>query len=266
VNGVFSTKRLGPASYTYQTVPRQAELLRNLNGQPDSVRLLFLGVPDKWGRSADFSYFKGDQYRGTKRCIKRRRKNQCVRIPAQTTIFPITSVPADKYVMVSNTWEVDDLIDIVDDNLCRPFTDAPSNAPTTPPPTKFPTTPRPTQMPTVSPTERRRFDSLDLYLFLDRSRSMRWRFEDCRSAPGGQQTWDAQTACWQLFLGFAEMLGTKASELRDRTEGPTQRPKIGWRDDYTDPTKGLRVWIYGFACANEYVPFISATVSSNALN
>jgi hypothetical protein len=237
-------------------------LLRNLNGQIDSVRLLFLGVPDKWGRSADFSYFKGSTVLGKKVCIKRARRKECILVAKTSPLFPITSVPADKYVMVSSTWDVTELISVVDDNLCRPLTDGPTQSPTHEPtpaaptprptlyPTQRPTTAAPTHLPTTSPTERRRFDSLDLHLYLDRSRSMRWRYQDCRAAPGGDPTWSPETACWQLFLGFAERLATKASELHDRTEGPNQRPKIGWRDDYNDPTKGLRVWMYGFACAD----------------
>jgi hypothetical protein len=204
--GVFSTKRMGPSAYTYKAVPQQASLLKNLNGQKDSVRLLFLGAPDKWGNSADFGFFKGSNIPGSRRCVS--------------------------------------------DNLCRPVSDTPTKSPTRRPTTDSPTTAAPTHRPSTSPTESRRFDGLDLYLFLDRSRSMRWRYQDCRSAPGGSASWPEATACWQLFLGFAQVMAVKASQLQIRTPGSGgPGTKIRWQDDYTDRSKGLRVWIYGFACA-----------------
>lgn len=253
-DGLFSVKSQGPATYTYLTAPRQAQMLKDLGGQKDVVRLLFLGTPDKWGKSADFGFFKGTNIPGKRKCITRRRRTECVKIPETATYYPITSQPADKYVMVSNTWEVADLVNIVSDNLCRPVSDVPTASPTprpTPIRTNAPTTKRPTNQPTASPTEKRRFDGLDLYIFLDRSRSMRWRYRDCRAAPGGNPAWPQETACWQLFLGFAEKMATKSSQLKPLTRGSAPSAVIGWQDDHADKTKGLRVWVYGFACADQ---------------
>jgi len=46
------------------------------------------------------------------------------------------------------------------------------------------------------------------------------------------------------------MMAEKASQLKPRTVGSGQPSVIGWNDDYADKTKGLRVWVYGFACTN----------------
>jgi hypothetical protein len=46
------------------------------------------------------------------------------------------------------------------------------------------------------------------------------------------------------------MMAMKTTELIPAAGVPT-KTKIGWQADHADKTKGLRVWIYGFACANE---------------
>jgi hypothetical protein len=244
--------RIGPAAYTFKIVPTQARLLRDLNGQKDAVRLLFLGVPNRLGQPPEIDYFSGKKVLGKKRCIKRARRTQCFKIPHTSKAFPLTSSPAEKYISVSTSWEVQDLIDLVNDDLCRPISPAPTLTPTkvpTPPPTRPPTSRAPSRSPTTSPTEAKHFDGIDLYLFLDRSKSMQWRAPYCRGAPGSNPSASDVSVCWELFLGFAGTLANKSSNLLPVL--PTKRiTRIGWQDDYVDKSKGLRVWIYGFACAN----------------
>lgn len=82
---------------------------------------------------------------------------------------------------------------------------------------------------------------------------MIWRADDCRGAPGANLKASDDHVCWQLFLGFVHDFTTKATKLsyEDPVDG-RDRQEIGWSDDFKeldDPKKGLRVWVYGFACA-----------------
>ena len=235
-NTIYTFPKVKPATYRFIKTPQEALALKNLNGQPDSVRLMFLGVPNKAMKPPSIAYFIGTDVLGKKRCIRRRRINQCIKIPATSPLYPITSVPADQYVAVSNSWDVDELISLVSDDLCRPI---PSSAPS--------------KAPTTSPTEKPTFDGLDLYVFLDRSKSMQWRAPNCRAAPGSNPSASDLSVCWELFLGFTNDLVNKSSNLVPlRRPGGRQPTRIGWKNEFPgDIRKGLRVWIYGFACTNQ---------------
>lgn len=125
-------------------------------------------------------------------------------------------------------------------------------------PTIKPTTGRPSvpsRTPTGSPTSVSAFVGLDLYMFLDRSKSMRWRAADCLRAPEGNPAWPPNQACWLLWLRFVEMMVNKTAALR-----PTGAPPgstIGWQSSFTDERRGLRVWLYAFACTgHQTVPVV----------
>jgi len=81
---------------------------------------------------------------------------------------------------------------------------------------------------------------------------MRWRYANCRRAEGANPDADNNRVCWELFLYFVERLVIRSTQLKYDGER-----EIGWQDSMEDKTKGLRVWIYGFACAQDQtVPLV----------
>jgi hypothetical protein len=179
---------------------------------------------------------------GNKQCIKRGKRTWCTTM--QFPPFPIVSLPLDKNVFSSATWNVGNLINSTSDSLCRLV---PTSAPTFAP-NKLPT-PQPTvRSPTRSPVEGVDFQGLDMYIFLDRSKSMRWHANVCRNAPGANRKASDSQVCWQLFLRFVETLVHNATQIRYPT---ADFPAFGWNADRVQLKQGIRVWIYGFACANQ---------------
>jgi len=83
-----------------------------------------------------------------------------------------------------------------------------------------------------------------MYLLLDRSRSMRWVPNLCRAAPGGNPDDNDTVACWHLFLKFVEEIVTRTVKI------PYKNTILGWSGDYPELRRGVRVWIYGFACSD----------------
>lgn len=130
-----------------------------------------------------------------------------------------------------------------------PTTSIPTSSPSNTPskhPTHLPTA-NPSLAPSVSPTPKRTFDQLDLFVFLDQSRSMRWRAQSCRTAPEHNQNAPDVKVCWELFLDFVRIVALRATQIK-YNEGRTE---IGWQDDFPeDLTKGLRIWVLGFYCKN----------------
>lgn len=269
-----------PAFYRYSIVPSEAGKLKDLPDGGRPVRVMLVGVPNKFGQPPEQGYFSGipDPKNGNGKnnltqCITRGKVRDCVimRFPP----FPIVSLPIDKNLFNAGSWNVGELIQETVDDLCEilptpaPTTRAPTHLPSVTPtksptlaptfgptmrptkrptnfPTKTPTLAPSTRTPTLSPTETQKFYGLDLFLFLDRSKSMRWRFEDCRTATGSNPNADNDRVCWQLFLYFARRMVKRSTELIYDGVNP-----IGWQAGQDNPEKGLRVWIYGFACANQ---------------
>ena len=135
----------------------------------------------------------------------------------------------------------------------------PSNPPTHLPtrkPTKYPTTANPTRSP-ISPE----LKSLDLYLILDHSRSMRYYSDLCQHSPGGIPSAPTAIACWGLFLNFVHTLVDQVSNLQ------VQGSRLGWQDSYNgDLTRGLRVSVYGFACSGDQSIPVTIPITEKAPN
>lgn len=116
----------------------------------------------------------------------------------------------------------------------------PSTSPTISP-TALPTTPLPTTSPTIKP----RFDSLDLYVVLDKSGSMDDYTTFCSKV--ARRTYFSspipQKSCWGLLLDFAETASLALTEV-----GAQRAMK--WRSDWPSNMKnaGLRVTVMSFSC------------------
>lgn len=275
----FSWPALASATYTWVTVPQQSLNIKNMDSDPRIYRVMMVGVPNKFGEPPRDDYFKGipDPTKvpagkaATWQCQSRGNQNTCAQMLSPP--FPIVSVPIDKNIFSSNSTNVQQLITLTVGSLCEILptpaptlaptlapTKAPTLAPTTrgptPPPsfaptnapTKAPTnaptnapTKAPTQAPSAAPTKPE-LPGLDMYLLLDRSRSMRWVPSLCRAAPGGNPQDADEVACWKLFLGFVQQIVAKTVNL------PYRNTKIGWKSDSPVLARGVRVWIYAFAC------------------
>jgi len=249
VPGFWTWPGVSHAKYKYQIVPTEAALLKNLDPNRP-VRLMVLGVPG--GNGTVFSrmdYFLGTGI-GTRTviCEKRRKERNCV--VASSPPFPIISMPISKNSFSYQSWNITRMLEVTAPDLCEIIaTDSPvvTNVPT-PFPTALPSA-SPTVVtlrPTASPTQNELFSSLDMYIFVDRSRSMIWRADTCRRAPGGNLAADDEHVCWELFLRFTKSLVTESRDL-----SYIGHSQFGWYDDWNNSTRGIRVWIYGFACANE---------------
>ena len=161
--------------------------------------------------------------KGKKQCIKRAAKVTCAKMLSPP--FPIVSLPIDKNLFSAENWDVKDLLNQTATDLCRI---------------------RETNAPTQSPTQPLNFESLDVYLYLDRSLSMQWHSDVCRSAPGANPNAPDNKVCWQLFVRFAESFVRNATQLRWPS---AQSPQFGWQADRPLISQGVRVWLYGFACS-----------------
>ena len=75
---------------------------------------------------------------------------------------------------------------------------------------------------------------------------MQWVPELCRNAPGGNPTDSDEVACWRLFIRFIRQITDKIVNLR---YSQASSDIMGWKDSSPVLQRGLRVWIYGFACA-----------------
>jgi hypothetical protein len=279
--GPFSWPALDAAVYTWTTVPQQSQILQNtynarvmMVGVPnkfgDSPRTdYFQGIPDPSKSPAG----KPASYQ----CISRGSQTTCNNM--RSPPFPIVSTPIDKNLFSSNSWDVQSLLDLTLTALCeilptpaptrRPTTLAPTKAPVvapTPPPTRAPTanpTRPPTRNPTMQPTSSKptfnptfapsqnptaspvkpELDGLDMYFIIDRSRSMRWVPDLCRSAPGGNPNDNDSVACWRLFLDFISNIVEQTAAI------PYRDSRLGWKDFFpNDIKRGIRVWLYAFAC------------------
>jgi len=82
-----------------------------------------------------------------------------------------------------------------------------------------------------------------MFFIVDRSKSMRWVPNLCRSAPGGNPFDSDSVACWNLFLKFIDNIVKKTLAI------PYRDTVLGWKDDSPGVTRrGVRVWLYAFAC------------------
>lgn len=96
-NGPYAYPQLSLAEYMYNVVPREANLLKNMNPtDPRKYRLMFIGIPDNHGSPPQVGYFAGIAdptlipHGGTNRnqqCVIRNGKTSCgiISIPP----FPI---------------------------------------------------------------------------------------------------------------------------------------------------------------------------------
>lgn len=280
-NGPFAWPALDSATYTWGTVPQQARLLKTM--VPDDltrVRIMMVGVPDKNGVPPRTEYFMGQPdlskvpagKQSPWQCQTRGSKTTCYQMNSPP--FPIISDPPGKNVFTATSWDVQQMIDLTVNSLCeilptptptrQPTTFSPTNKPTTVgPTTRGPTSKSPIHQPTVSPTKKPTFrpsttpsraptssptkpelDGLDMYFLLDRSRSMRWVPDLCRSAPGGNPQDGDLVACWRLFNKFVGQITTKLTQI------PYQGGQLGWKNASSNIRRGLRVWIYAFACSD----------------
>jgi len=260
--GEFAWPGIAAAKYTWGVVPEQAQLLKDMfPADPLRMRLMMVGVPNKQGEPPLEGYFRGVP---DKALVPAGKPNtwQCIRRDGQTCYnmakspFPIISEPLNKNVFTSRTYNVQSLIDLTVGSLCEVSpTVAPTGVPTTLAPTRPPTlapTNGPTKPPTFAPSRaptmspiKPELDGLDMYLLLDRSRSMRWVPDLCRSAPGGNPTDNDAVACWKLFLTFVRSLVVKTTQL------PYKTTTLGWKaDNAANIKRGVRVWMYGFACSD----------------
>jgi hypothetical protein len=268
------------ATYTWGIVPQQAQLIK---GMSINNRIMFVGVPNKQGTPPREQYFRGIPD-PTKVPNGKSSPWQCQQRGPQTTCyqmtkppFPIVSDPIEKNIFSAKNWNVQQLIDLTVGSLCEVApTQAPTNEPTTKQPTSqaptrqpttlSPTTPKPTQSPTHKPTFapsktptqspiKPELNHLDLYILMDRSRSMRWVPDLCRAAPGGDRQANDAVACWYLFLRFVENLVGKTVAIPYRTT------TLGWKDSFpTDLKRGVRVWLYAFACTGHQSEPVVITV------
>jgi len=181
---------------------------------------------------------------GFKQCVSRNGVSTCEIIPSNPAI-PIVSIPVDKNLFAPAVFNVTVLINSTAAGLCEVLdTGGPTTSPTVAAPTFSPVT----SVPTHSPTSVPRFVGLDLYVFLDSSKSIQWDAPSCRKAPGANPSLPDALVCWDLFMKFTTALVKNASEIH----APTARdPAFGWQGDRPALDEGVRVWIYGFACANQ---------------
>ena len=181
------------------------------------------GTPDK-------SKYPPGVTSGNRQCLVRSGKTSCAKIKIPP--FPIVSIPIPKNLFAASDWDVSTLINQTASSLCDVLT---------------------TQPPTASPTSISQFEGLDLYLFVDSSRSMIWRADVCRKAPGANPLASDKQVCWDLFLRFVTTLVQNATQIHYPLP---QSPAFGWQANRTKINQGLRVWIYGFSCAEGYVFFL----------
>jgi len=283
-DALFGWPKIPSATYTWGTVPQTSSALKLMeNGDQTRVRVMMVGVPNKFGDPPRNDYFEGKPdpakrpagKSATWQCQERSGKTTC--FDMSKSPFPIITEPVDKNIFTSNNYNVTSLIELTVGSLCEilptpaptkqpttqgPTSRAPTNSPTKKPtfgptnpptsrtpsnsPTKKPTfapTKPPTFVPTSSPTKPE-LAGLDMYLLLDRSRSMRWVPSLCRAAPGGNPQDGDTVACWRLFLTFVRSLVTKSVQI------PYRNTVVGWKDDSPEVIRGLRVWMYAFACSD----------------
>jgi hypothetical protein len=237
-NPLWSYPPFDPSRYNYEVVPEQAKLLK-----ADDIRLIFLGVPDYKGTPPDINYFRGfvGLPPANTRCVPGRGAHQgqfCW--PFKPSVgFPIVK---DGDWTISKTLNVQKLIEetLSQFGKCPPTGSPTTLAPTIPPkPTKSPVTSKPSKAPSRSPLA-----SVDLNIILDRSNSMNWRQEPCLEVLAGHQFagTPSPSACWQLFTEFATDLSKTVAALTVSTG-----KALGWAGK---TNKGLRVNVWGFACAN----------------
>jgi hypothetical protein len=288
-NGPFAWPTIPSATYTWGTVPQQSLLLKQMVSESNKMRVMMVGVPNKNGDPPRDEYFKGipdpekrpDGKAPTWQCQIRNGRKTCFEM--KNPPFPIVSFPFDKNIFSTTSFDVQQLITLTVGSLCEilptnspttpPTTGAPTKAPTKAPttgptkaPTKGPTAPPsvaptnpPTFTPTRSPTNKPTFapsrspsmapirpelEGLDMYLLLDRSRSMRWVPDLCRAAPGGNPEDGDAVACWRLFLKFVEQIVARTVQI------PYRNTILGWKGSYPELKRGLRLWIYAFACSD----------------
>jgi hypothetical protein len=151
--------------------------------------------------------------------------------------FPIVSTPVAKNAFVTSSWNVFSMAQLTVNDFCRIN---PTQAPTKPPVN----TPAPTNTPTRSPTEFPLFEGVDLFIYLDRSGSLKSHASLCKPSLGNLPIANSQ-ACWELLLRFAERIVAKA--LAIHAPLPSS-PAFGWNGDRTKVRQGVRVWVYGFGC------------------
>jgi len=236
---IWTFPKYDPARYRYVIVPTEARALKQAIGD---LRVMLVGVPNKLMQPPAKDYFEGipdptkypaGQKTGFKQCIKRNNKLYCATMNKPP--FPIVSLPIDKNLFSSDTWNVKDMLNDTSTDLCR--------IRETTQPTKSPTT----SQPTVSPTEKIKFEGLDVMLFLDRSKSMQWHSDVCRQAPGANLQAPKEQVCWQLFVRFTEALIANATQIRYPLKSS---PPFGWQATRAKYSQGIRAFIYGFACTD----------------
>jgi hypothetical protein len=83
---------------------------------------------------------------------------------------------------------------------------------------------------------------------------MIWRANICRTAPGSDPATEEARVCWELFINFVKAFVDKAAKLHYNGH-----PDFGWQSNWgVNSTRGIRVWVYGFACVDEYVHWLSS--------
>jgi hypothetical protein len=278
LEGPFNWPSVSSAEYTWGVVAEQARLLKEMSSR--RVRIMMVGVPNKDMVPPREEYFRGKPDPNKTpagknqnwQCNTRDGKKTCFLMSKPP--FPIVTEPIDKNIFTSDNWDVQNLLDLTVNSTCEVEpTPSPTRPPTTLTPTRPPTdgpTPRPTNIPTKLPTKQPTFapsrlptasplkpelDGLDMYFLLDRSRSMRWVPDLCRSAPGGNPTDNDSIACWRLFLKFVGQIVDKTAAIKYR------QTTLGWKaDNAANLKRGIRVWIYAFACSGHQSTPITITV------
>ena len=94
-------------------------------------------------------------------------------------------------------------------------------------------------------------DQIDLSILLDRSNSMNWHDDYCRGVIDTLPPFPpprSSSACWELFTRYV----VAQAQAVAATVMPNAAQPLGWADDYPSdltPARGLRVSVWGFACA-----------------
>jgi hypothetical protein len=261
-----STIGYNPAFYSMRIVPERANLLKDAGN-----RLFLVGVPDVNNVPPQQAYFNGDLPQNSNQCVRRANKNFCTRYNKPP--FPIPSLPVNKNSFSTNTWNLQQLITQTVGALCEVLpTQTPTQSPTTVPPTNAPTVPAPTsRSPTIAPTSAPTnfptstapttpapttippIEQVDVTFIIDRSRSMQWHNNVCKDIVASLGLDDPnapKSYCWELYMKF---ILDQADDLVRIKAGQLQERNLGWADDFpgsSNPARGLRINIVGFACAN----------------
>jgi len=179
----------------------------------------------------------------------------------------LVSEPVNLNSFSATQWNLQTIITSTVGNVCQnPPSLTPTSTPTASPtirPTRNPAS-LPTLKPTVSspsfsPTALStglKFNQVDLTFLIDRSESMNWRNQFCleylTSFPPvqGFSGKPSISACWELYMRYVLQ---QVDLITAVMAGPNGNEPLNWASSYpngTDPPRGLRVNLIGFACTD----------------